>query len=116
MTKSEIRAAAREIGLPNWNKPSKACLSSRIPYGIPINPLVLRKIEAAESAVEYLGIRQVRVRHHDTIARIEVNPDDFPILLTQREKIVGLLRELGYTFVTLDLVGYRTGSLNLVSG
>jgi uncharacterized protein len=115
MTKSEIRAAARDLGLPNWNKPSKACLSSRIPYGTPIDPQVLRKIEAAESLVERLGISQVRVRHHDTIARIEVSPDDFPNLLTHRELIVEELQKLGYAYITLDLSGYRTGSLNLLA-
>jgi pyridinium-3,5-biscarboxylic acid mononucleotide sulfurtransferase len=113
MTKSEIRAAARQLGLPNWDKPSKACLSSRIPYGTPIDPQVLRKIESAESVIERLGIRQVRVRHHDRVARIEVSPDDFPTLLAQRERIISELRNLGYIYVTLDLSGYRTGSLNL---
>jgi uncharacterized protein len=76
---------------------------------------VLRKIETAESVIEHLGIRQVRVRHHDRIARIEVSPDNFPNLLSHREQIVGELRKLGYVFVTLDLSGYRTGSLNLIS-
>lgn len=115
MTKNEIRNAAHELGLPNWDKPSKACLSSRIPYGTPIDQQVLRKIETAESFIEKLGIRQVRVRHHGTVARIEVNPEDFLTLLSRRESIVGEVRELGYTYVCLDLVGYRTGSLNLVS-
>jgi uncharacterized protein len=115
MTKFEIRTAARELGLPNWNKPSKACLASRIPYGTPIDPQVLRKIEAAESLVERLGITQVRVRHHDTIARIEVSPDDFPNLLAHRALIVEELRKLGYVYITLDLSGYRTGSLNLLA-
>jgi uncharacterized protein len=113
MNKAEIRAAARDLGLPNWNKPSKACLSSRIPYGTPIDPQVLRKIEAAESLVEGLGIPQVRVRHHDAIARIEVSPEYFPNLLAHRELIVAELRKLGYKYITLDLSGYRTGSLNL---
>ena len=115
MTKPEIRTTARDLGLPNWNKPSKACLSSRIPYGTPIDPQVLRKIEAAESIVESLGIRQVRVRHHDTIARIEVSPEDFPNLLAHREQLVRELLQLGYAYVALDLLGYRTGSLNPVS-
>jgi uncharacterized protein len=115
MGKSEIRTAARDLGLPNWNKPSKACLASRIPYGTPIDAQVLRKIEAAESIVERLGIRQVRVRHHDTIARVEVSPEDFQALLAQREMIVAELRKLGYVYVTLDLSGYRTGSLNLLA-
>ncbi len=115
LTKAEIRTASRDLGLPNWNKPSKACLSSRIPYGTPIDPLVLRKIEAAESLIEKLGIYQVRVRHHDSIARIEVNWDDFPVLLSHRETLVEELRKLGYMYITLDLSGYRTGSLNLLA-
>jgi len=115
MNKAEIRAAARDLGLPNWNKPSKACLSSRIPYGTPINPRVLRKIEAAESLLDGLGIPQVRVRHHDAIARIEVSPEYFTNLLAQRELIVAELRKLGYVYITLDLSGYRTGSLNLLA-
>jgi uncharacterized protein len=115
MSKVDIRMAARDLGLPNWNKPSKACLSSRIPYGTPINPQVLRKIEAAEALIEHLGIRQVRVRHHDIIARIEISPEDFPILLAQRERLVEDMRKLGYVYVTLDLSGYRTGSLNLLT-
>ena len=114
MTKPEIRAAARELGLPNWNKPSKACLSSRIPYGRRIDPQVLRKVEAAESLIEGLGIRQVRVRHHDAIARIEVGAEDFATLLANREMIVDELKKQGYIYITLDLAGYRTGSLNLV--
>lgn len=114
MTKSEIRAAARELGLPNWDKPSKACLCSRVPYGTQIDPQVLWQIENAELVIESLGIRQVRVRHHGTVARIEVSPEDFLLLLSHRESIVEALRELGYTYVSLDLVGYRTGSLNLV--
>ncbi len=115
LTKAEIRAAARDLGLTNWNKPSKACLASRVPYGTPIDPQVLRKIEAAEGLVEALGIHQVRVRHHDSIARIEIDPDEFPILLARREMLVSELRKLGYMYVTLDLTGYRTGSLNLMT-
>lgn len=113
MTKNEIRAAAHELGLPNWDKPSKACLSSRIPYGTPIRPQVLRTIENAEAVIEQLGIRRVRVRHHDRIARIEVDAVDFSNLLAHREQVVREFRKLGYLFVTLDLNGYRTGSLNL---
>jgi uncharacterized protein len=115
LSKVEIRAISHELGLPNWDKPSKACLSSRIPYGTPIDPQVLRKIESAESLVERLGIRQVRVRHHGTVARIEVSQEDFPILLAQRAMLVEELQKLGYVYVTLDLSGYRTGSLNLLS-
>jgi len=112
MAKSEIRAAARAIGLPNWNKPSFACLSSRIPHGTPVTVGALRQIEAAEDAVKALGFRQVRVRHHGDVARIEVDGADIPRLLAQREAVVAAVREAGYKFVSADLEGYSTGNLN----
>jgi uncharacterized protein len=112
MGKAEIRAAARRLGLPNWNKPSFACLSSRIPYGTEVTEDALRQIEAAEAAVKALGFRQVRVRHHGDVARIEVEPAEIARLLEHREQIVDALRAAGYKFVSLDLEGYATGSLN----
>jgi uncharacterized protein len=112
LSKSEVRALSRAFGLPTWDKPSMACLSSRIPYGRPVTRQALSQIDRAEQAVRALGIRQVRVRHHDKLARIEIDPADFAILFAQRESIVRALRELGYDDVTLDLLGYRTGSLN----
>jgi uncharacterized protein len=112
MGKAEIRAAARRLGLPNWNKPSFACLSSRIPYGTEVTVDALRQIEAAEAAVKALGFRQVRVRHHGDVARIEVEPAEIARLLEHREQIVDALRAAGYKFVSLDLEGYATGSLN----
>src|SRR5712692_7255589 len=112
MAKSEIRAAARALGLPNWNKPSFACLSSRIPHGTPVTVAALRQIEAAEAAVKALGFRQVRVRHHGDVARIEVEPDEIPLLMASRERVAGVVREAGYKFVSVDLDGYSTGSLN----
>ncbi len=112
MAKSEIRAAARAIGLPNWNKPSFACLSSRIPHGTPVTVAALRQIEAAEDGVKALGFRQVRVRHHGDVARIEVDAAEIPRLLAQREAVVAAVREAGYRFVSADLEGYSTGSLN----
>lgn len=112
LTKTEIRSLAREMGLPNWDKPAAACLSSRVPYGAPITLTVLSQIEQAELALKKLGLRQVRVRHHDRVARIEVDLDDFPKLLAHREQIVEHLQVLGYTYVTLDLAGFRSGSLN----
>lgn len=110
--KPEIRAAARELGLPNWNKPSFACLSSRIPHGTQVTVEALRRIEAAEAAVKALGFAQVRVRHHGDVARIEVEPGDIERLLAQRERVVQAVRAAGYTFVSADLEGYSTGSLN----
>ncbi len=112
LTKSEIRALSRELGLPTWDKPAMACLSSRVPFGTPITGTVLAQIDAAESFIRRLGIRQVRVRHHNRIARLEVEPEDLPRVIEHREAIVGELKALGYTFVALDLEGYHTGSLN----
>jgi uncharacterized protein len=112
MGKPEIRAAARTLGLPNWNKPSFACLSSRIPHGTEVTVAALRQVEAAEAALKALGFTQVRVRHHGDVARIEVEPMQIPRLVGERENVVRLLRDAGYKFVSLDLEGYATGSLN----
>jgi pyridinium-3,5-biscarboxylic acid mononucleotide sulfurtransferase len=112
MAKSEIRAAARALGLPNWNKPSFACLSSRIPHGTPVTVGALRQIEAAEAALKSLGFGQVRVRHHGDVARIEVDAAEIPKLIAEREVVSAAVREAGYKFVSADLEGYSTGSLN----
>jgi uncharacterized protein len=112
MTKADIRASSRALGVPNWDKPAKACLASRLPYGTPISPEVLAKVDRAEEVLARLGIRQARVRHHDTVARLEVGTDDMAVVLAHRDEIVPALKEIGYTFVALDLAGYRTGSLN----
>src|SRR5229473_3015749 len=112
MGKPEIRAAARELGLPNWNKPSFACLSSRIPHGTPVTVQALRQIEAAEAALKGLGFRQVRVRHHGDVARIEVDGAEIDRLIAERERVVDAVRNAGYKFVSADLEGYSTGSLN----
>jgi uncharacterized protein len=111
-TKQDVRDLAQALGVPNWDKPSAACLSSRIPHGTPVTIQLLSQVEQAEMIIHGLGIRQARVRHHGEIARLEVPPDDFEIVLAQREKIVEQLRSIGYTFVALDLAGYRMGSLN----
>jgi uncharacterized protein len=112
LTKQDVRALARHLGLPNWNKPAMACLSSRIPYGTPVTVEALRQIDAAETALRDLGFHHLRVRHHDDLARIEVSPNDFERLLAGRDEIVRRLKAVGYTYVTIDLAGYRTGSLN----
>ncbi|HEX5441912.1 MAG TPA: ATP-dependent sacrificial sulfur transferase LarE [Ktedonobacterales bacterium] len=114
MGKAEIRALARYLDVPVWEKPAEACYSSRIPYGTPVTVEALRQIGRAERALRALGFRRVRVRHHETIARIELDPDDFSRLLdaTLRAQGVVAVRDAGYPFVTLDLQGYRTGSLN----
>lgn len=112
MSKSDIRAAARTLGLSNWNKPSFACLSSRIPHGTPVTVAALRQIERAEAALKALGFRQVRVRHHGDIARIEVEDDEIDRLVAERELVTTALRDAGYKFVAADLEGYSTGRLN----
>jgi len=116
LTKADIRQLSKERGLPTWDKPSLACLSSRLPYGTPITIDVLRRIAQAEDYLRRLGMRQLRVRHHENIARIEVEPQDMSLLLAEgtRQGLVQRFKELGYTYVTLDLVGYRTGSMNEV--
>ncbi|MGB9301483.1 MAG: ATP-dependent sacrificial sulfur transferase LarE [Anaerolineae bacterium] len=110
--KTDIRALSRHLGLPTWNKPSAACLASRIPYGTPITLERLRQIDHAEQILHSLGISQVRVRLHGDVARIEVEPHSLPLLLDNRLAIVRKLRGLGFSYVTADLEGYRTGSLN----
>ena len=116
LTKQEVRDLARRMDMPMWDKPSLACLSSRIPYGTPITRDLLKNIQAAEDAIRGLGIRQVRVRHHGDTARIEVEQDDLVRLAAGdvRQRIVDAFKELGYVYICLDLEGYRTGSLNAV--
>lgn len=114
--KDEIRALSKEMGLPTWNKPSFACLSSRIPYGSEITLEKIDQIDRAEGYLLSLGFHQVRVRHHDTIARIEVSPADFSRLLAHHVEINRTLQEIGFSYVTLDLFGYQTGSMNAVLG
>ena len=114
MGKDDIRALAKYLGVPVWDKPAMACYSSRIPYGARVTVEELRKIGKAERALRGLGFRQLRVRSHDSIARIEVAGDEFTRLLEAetRDAVVAAVRGAGYLYVTLDLAGYRTGSLN----
>ncbi len=114
MTKAEIRQLSKELGLRTWDKPAYACLSSRIPYGQRITREALLQVDAAENFIRDLGFRQVRVRHHDKIARIELPPDQIVQLFTGgfAEKVAAKLKELGYLYVTVDILGYRMGSLN----
>ncbi|MGD8188690.1 ATP-dependent sacrificial sulfur transferase LarE [Brevibacillus ginsengisoli] len=114
--KEELRQLSKELGLPTWNKPSFACLSSRIPYGSPITLEKIDQVDKAEGFLMSLGFYQIRVRHHDQIARIEVMPDDFSRVLENHSKIAQALQEIGFTYVTLDLGGYQTGSMNAVLG
>lgn len=114
LTKEEVREISRALGLPTWDKPSFACLASRIPYGDQITAGKLRQIGGAEQVLRELGFRQFRVRHHGPVARIEVSPDELPKAVSPgtRPRIVEALRALGYLYITLDLQGYRTGSMN----
>jgi uncharacterized protein len=110
--KEEIRKLSKELDLPTWNKPSFACLSSRIPYGTQIEKHKIDQLDEAEYFLIQLGFYQVRVRHHDKIARIEVMPQEINKLIDAREQIYEKFTSLGFTYVTLDLQGYRTGSMN----
>lgn len=113
LTKAEIRALARERGLPNWDKPAAACLASRIPYGTPVTAEALSQIEHAEAFLHRMGFRQLRVRHHGVIARLEFEAADLARAVELRDTIVAALRDVGFTYVTLDLAGFRSGSMNL---
>ncbi|MCK4431388.1 MAG: TIGR00268 family protein, partial [Candidatus Aminicenantes bacterium] len=112
--KSEIRKLSKQLGLPTWNKPSMACLASRFPYYMRIDMKSLKRVSQAEDFLRALGFSQIRVRHHGQIARIEIEPKEFPEIMEKgvREKIVKTLKKLGYTYITVDLAGYRTGSMN----
>jgi pyridinium-3,5-biscarboxylic acid mononucleotide sulfurtransferase len=112
LTKAEIRELSRRLGLDTWNKPSFACLSSRVPYGERIDAAQLRQIDEAERIMRGLGFSGFRVRHHGDIARLELRLDDLPRALELRESIVARLKALGYIYVTLDLQGFRSGSMN----
>jgi len=112
-TKEEIRKCAKESGFSFWNKPSSACLASRVPYGIPISKETLDTIDRAEELLRIFGFSQVRVRHHGNTARIEIQISEIEKLIAYREKVVMGFKALGYTYIVLDLEGYRTGSLNL---
>ncbi|OIK09029.1 TIGR00268 family protein [Bacillus sp. MUM 116] len=112
--KEEIRELSRKFDLPTWDKPSFACLSSRIAYGEYITKEKLTKVEKAENYIKSLGIRQVRVRTHQDIARIEVEPADMKTILDSHDSITRNLQEYGYKYITLDLIGYQSGSMNKV--
>jgi uncharacterized protein len=112
ITKAEVRAIAHDLGLSVWDKPAMACLSSRVPHGVAITPALLRQIEEAEDVLVALGFTQFRVRHHDEIARIELPAEDFARAIEQHATLVKGVTAAGYRFVTLDLAGFRSGSLN----
>ena len=112
LSKADIRAASREMGLPTWDAPSSACLASRVPYGEPITLEKVRRIERAEDALHAMGFRQCRLRDHGAVARIELLPADFPAAMSRKDEIVRAVKALGYKYVALDLEGFRSGSMN----
>ena len=114
LTKAEIRRHSRLLGMPTWDKPAAPCLSSRIPYGSEVTEKKLRQVEAAEASLRALGFRELRVRHHDEIARIEIPPEEFSRLLVDstRQQVLFRMKEVGFLYVTLDIQGFRSGSLN----
>lgn len=114
LTKADIRALSKERGLPTWDKPAMACLASRIPYGSPVTVEVLDQVEAAEAFLRSLGFRELRVRHHGSVARIELDEGGMAVLMRngRRQAVVEHLKSLGFTYVALDLAGFRSGSMN----
>src|SRR3989338_2202401 len=111
-TKEDIRLFSKKLGLKTWDKPQLACLASRIPYGKKISPLVLRRINKAEEFLRKAGFKQVRLRHHDRLCRIEVGKSEISLLAQRSNLVVDSLKKMGYNYITLDLEGYRAGSMN----
>ena len=112
LTKADVRAIAKTLDIPIWDKPAQPCLSSRIPYGIPVTIENLSKIEQAEDYLLDLGLKEFRARHHDRLCRIEVGEDEMEFAFGHRQEIVSALKKIGYLWVSLDLSGLRSGSLN----
>jgi uncharacterized protein len=113
-TKAMVRQASRALGLVTWDKPAGACLASRIPYGVPVTVGALASVQRAEAALRALGLRQLRVRHHGDVARVEVDPCELDAAFRRRDEVAGAVRSAGYAYVALDLDGFRSGSLNEV--
>lgn len=116
LSKKEIRDLSKAMSLPTHDKPAFACLSSRVSYGTAINEQALIRIERSEDFLRSIGIGQLRVRYHGTVARIEVMPDDFGKVIANRERISEALQGYGFSYITIDLQGYRMGSMNALSG
>ena len=114
LSKEDVRAASRHLGLRTWDRPAGACLASRVPYGTPVTPPTLRSVARAEAGLRALGFRDVRVRHHGTVARVEVGEAELARALDVRESLVEAVKGAGYAYVALDLEGFRSGSLNRV--
>ncbi|MGB3633444.1 MAG: ATP-dependent sacrificial sulfur transferase LarE [Rubrobacteraceae bacterium] len=114
--KAEVRDLAKHLGLPSWDKPALACLSSRFPYGQEITPEKLTQVARAEEFLRFRGFRQTRVRHHGEIARLEVGPEEMERAFEERNEISAELKDAGFLYVALDLAGYKSGSLNAALG
>jgi uncharacterized protein len=112
LCKKDIRRLSKGFKLSTWHKPSLACLASRVPYGMRISPSVLARINRAESYLRSIGFKQCRLRHYNGLSRIEVSKEDIPHLISKRHQVIDKLKKLGYNYVTVDLQGYRTGSMN----
>lgn len=112
LTKADVRAIAKMLDIPIWDKPAQPCLSSRIPYGTPVTVENLSKIEKAEDYLRGLGFKEVRARHHDKLCRIEVGEDEIDLAFGHRKEIVSAIKKIGYLWVSLDMSGLRSGSLN----
>ena len=115
-TKAMVREASRRLGLATWDKPAGACLASRIPYGVAVTVGALGSVQRAEAGLRALGLRQVRVRHHGDVARVEVDPAELEQAFRLRDEVAAAVRSAGYAYVALDLEGFRSGSLNEVLG
>lgn len=114
ISKEDVRRLSKKLGLITWDKPAMACLASRIPYGRKITPPILRQVNNGEQYLRRIGFKQVRLRHYNGLCRIEVAKNEIPAFLNKRNMVVEKLKRLGYNYVTLDLEGYRTGSMNEV--
>lgn len=112
LTKADIRELSRRSGLRTWDKPAAACLASRVPYGTEVSVGILSRVDRAEAALKRLGLRQLRVRHYDDTARLEIDLDDLDTVIRRREAVVEAVKAAGYRYVTLDLEGFRSGNLN----
>ena len=115
-TKADVRALAKRLGVPTWDKPAMACLASRIPYGSEVTPEKLLQIAEAELALRKLGLRELRVRHHDRVARVELGAEELASALAEplRSQIVAAVKGAGFAYVAVDLEGFRSGSMNEV--
>ncbi|MDX1673793.1 MAG: ATP-dependent sacrificial sulfur transferase LarE [Longimicrobiales bacterium] len=112
LTKREVRALSRELGLPTWDQPASPCLASRLPYGLAVTPRRLRQVEGAEALLRARGLRELRVRHHDTVARVEVAPPELDRAVAVVAEEAARIRALGFEAVVVDVQGYRRGALN----